>query len=115
MLTLTLIGLCDNAQNNVAGHPLNEFVVYGKNVQRFKEKARSNLIRPMAWVQTVIVEIPLRIEGEKVGRKFIMIDQDNKVRIANEYFADDYQSAEDIDASRLPFVLTDNTGTVLIQ
>lgn len=105
-----LTGLCDNAQNNVAGHPLNEFVVYGKNVQRFKEKARSNLIRPMAWVQTVIVEIPLRIEGEKVGRKFIMIDQDNKVRIANEYFADDYQSAEDIDASRLPFVLTDNTG-----
>jgi len=64
----------------------------------------------MAWIQTVIVEMPIKdIEENNVGRKFIIIDQENKVRIANLY-ADGYTSNEEIDADRLPYVITDFAG-----
>jgi hypothetical protein len=103
-----LTGLCEHAKGtSVSGHRLQEFTVYGKNRQSFKEKARSDRIRPMAWVQTVIVEIPL----DNGARQFVMIDQENKVRIAMEY-SDGYTSAEDIEQSRLPYTLTDLSGKV---
>ena len=68
----------------------------------------------MAWIQTVIVEMPIKdMESNETGRKFIIIDQENKVRIANLY-ADGYTSQEQIDADRLPYVITDFAGENII-
>jgi len=104
-----LAGLCENAKNvNVGGNALSDFVVYGKNFQRFKEK--TNERRPMAWIQTVVVEIPLtRKNGRSAGRKLVILDQENKVRIVHEYEGGRVESTQ-ISQADLPLVVDDAAG-----
>lgn len=98
-----LTGLCEASRGvKVQNHPLSEFVVYAKNFQRFKEK--TNERRPMAWVQTVIVEIPM-----VNGRKLVILDQENNVKITTEW-NDGFTNTVNVDVDSLPMVVEGENG-----
>ena len=60
--------------------------------------------------KTVVVEIPLtRKNGRSAGRKLVILDQENKVRIVHEYEGGRVESTR-ISQADLPVVVDDAAG-----
>jgi len=58
--TYQLTGLCHSAVGaEVDGVNLQNFRVYGKNYQKYKMSKQNSVRKAMAWIQDVVVEIPL--------------------------------------------------------
>ena len=58
----------------------------------------------MAWVQTVIVEIPMAN-----GRKLVILDQENNVKITTEW-NDGFTNTVNVDVASLPMVVEGENG-----
>lgn len=99
--TYKLSGLCDNAASSVQDHPLSEFGIYAKNRQSFRNSARREP-RPMAWVETMIVELPVKTEDVEIGSTFVTVGQDLAIQIASVW-TNGTQELRNLDEAELPY------------
>ncbi|CAG5102957.1 Oidioi.mRNA.OKI2018_I69.chr1.g547.t1.cds [Oikopleura dioica] len=106
--TYKLSGLCSYAATSVEGNILSEFNIYAKNRQSFRNSAR-NEPRPMAWVETMIVEMPVKTGDVEIGSKFVTVGQDLAIQLASVW-TNGTSEIRSLDEAELPFDINDDAG-----
>jgi hypothetical protein len=99
--TYQITGLCHHAIGTTFDDKeLTNFKVYAKNFQKIKTKKN----RAMAWIQDVIVEIPLA--DSKI---FVFIGQGLEVKVSYQYNNGSHHT-EHVSTKQLPYQINDEEG-----
>ena len=107
--TYQLTGLCHSAVGaEVDGVNLQNFRVYGKNYQKYKMSKQNSVRKAMAWIQDVVVEIPL---DDSMIYVFMGTNLD-EVKVHYVFNTGNHHT-QTVESTQLPYQIYNSQGSLL--